>query len=177
MTPDDASIPGTTPPRSGPGVRYVTLEAARALECNGCGDCCDSRRTDGYWTWPSLPSDGYASECDSLPLIIPLERTADGWRDRSYQASDIGDASGTRFRCAAFMETPPTQELPEGGGMCGRHDRWRPQPCHDFPVGATSLDEELDRTGEVPLETGAFPRCTWYRLTVVRPGDPRITPD
>ena len=28
--------------------------------------------------------------------------------------------------------------------------------------------------GEVPLLTGALPRCTWYRMTVVRDDDPRV---
>ena len=41
--------------------KYMTLSEARSIECNGCGDCCDSRRTDGYWTWGSLPTDQYAS--------------------------------------------------------------------------------------------------------------------
>ncbi|MDO9444355.1 MAG: hypothetical protein Q7K37_03495, partial [Dehalococcoidia bacterium] len=54
-------------------LRYVTLEAARALECNGCGDCCDSRRTDGFWAWGTLPPDQYREQCGE-PLIIPLER-------------------------------------------------------------------------------------------------------
>lgn len=156
-------------------VRYLTLEAARAMECNGCGDCCDSRRTDGYWTWPSLPADGYASETGGQPLIVPLERVVGGWADRSHQQADLGDASGTRFRCTAFIQTPPSEQHPDGGGMCGRHDQWRPPPCHAFPVESPDLDVELAEVGEVPLETGAFPRCTWFRVTVVRPGDPRLS--
>jgi hypothetical protein len=37
-----------------PPMRFVTLAQARALECNGCGDCCDTRRTDGYWAWSAF---------------------------------------------------------------------------------------------------------------------------
>lgn len=165
----------TTPPAPLPSVRYLTLDAARALECNGCGDCCDSRRTDGYWTWASLPLDGYASECEGEPLIIPIMPVDGGWQDRPHRTQDLAELSGTRFRCAAFAPTPPSAEHPTGGGSCSRHDRWRPTACGEFPVGSTQLETELAEMGEVPLETGAFPRCTWYRTTVVRPDDPRAT--
>ncbi|MGE3961951.1 MAG: hypothetical protein AB7F65_09750 [Dehalococcoidia bacterium] len=153
--------------------RYLRLAEARALECNGCGDCCDSRRTDGYWTWGHLPEDGFASRADGVPLIIPLVFLEGEWRDRPHALSDLGELSGTRFRCAAFVATPPSEQHPEGGGSCARHDRWRPDPCHQFPVGAPDLEVEVARLGEVPLETSAFPRCTWYRVTIVRDDDPR----
>jgi hypothetical protein len=156
-------------------VRYLTLAAARSLECNGCGDCCDSRRTDGYWTWGNLPADGYASQCEGTPLIIPLERIEGGWRDRTHRPSDIGELSGTRFRCSAFTPTPASEEHPAGGGACSRHDRWRPSPCVEFPVGDPNLAADVERLGAVPLETQAFPRCTWYGVTVVRDDDPRAS--
>lgn len=156
-------------------VRYLRLAEARALECNGCGDCCDSRRTDGYWTWAALPADGYASRCEGVPLIIPLARVDGGWADRAHQPSDLEEYSGTRFRCTAFVETPPSAEHPEGGGACARHDQWRPPQCGEFPVGGRQVEEDLERFGEVALETGAFPRCTWFRMTVVRDDDPRAT--
>lgn len=155
-------------------VRFVSLEEARALECNGCGDCCDSRRTDGYWTWAGLPADGYAAQCEGTPLIVPLVNIGGVWSDRPHEAADLGDYTGTRFRCAAFVATAPTEALPEGGGACGRHDQWRPSACGEFPVGGAEIEADLARFGEVPLETGAFPRCTWFRMTIVRIGDPRL---
>lgn len=149
---------------------YMTLEAVRALDCNGCGDCCDSRRTDGYWTWGSLPADQFGSLNDGAPLIIPLERRDDGeWVERARTDLDGGELSPTRFRCAAFLP----QE--DGGGLCGHHDRERPDRCGEFPVYETHLEAELETQGEVALNTSAFPRCTWYGVVVVAEGDPRIT--
>ncbi len=150
--------------------RYMTLEAARALECNGCGDCCDSRRTDGYWTWGDLPADLYASICGA-PLIIPLERTDDGgWRDRAHLEEDAVGLSGTRFRCTAFVPQP------DGGGRCGRHDLPRPSKCGEYPVGGSAIEGELAEVGEVLVPADAFPRCTWYGVVLVRADDPRLAP-
>lgn len=149
---------------------YLTLEAARAIECNGCGDCCDSRRTDGFWTWGSLPPDQFASLNDGQPLIIPLALVEGGaWRDRPRTDEDGRELSPTRFRCAAF------QPQDDGRGLCGHHDRERPGRCGEFPVREPGIEEELAEHGEVALNTSAFPRCSWYRMTVVPEGDPRIT--
>jgi len=148
--------------------QYLTLRAARALECNGCGDCCDSRRTDGFWTWGSLPADQFADRADGRPLIIPLELVDNAWRDRAPSEEDAHELSATRFRCSAFR--PDT----DGRGSCGRHDRWRPPVCGEFPVWGDALATELSERGEVPLQTDAFPRCTWYRMVVTRDDDPRL---
>lgn len=147
--------------------RYLTLSAARALECNGCGDCCDSRRTDGFWTWGALPADGYASSTGGERLIIPLERVEGGWRDRQWRPEDEGALTPARFRCTAFEPTL------EGGGRCARHDRWRPARCGEFPVWGEALEVELRERNEVVLQSVDFPRCTWYRVVVVRDGDAR----
>ena len=157
----------TSEPPSAPV--YLTLEAARAIECNGCGDCCDSRRTDGFWTWGSLRPDQFASLNDETPLIIPLERIEDrDWRDRPRSEADGGELSPTRFRCAAF------QPQEDGRGLCGHHDRERPARCGEFPVGEPRLEAELAERGEAALNTSAFPRCSWYGMVVVTEGDPRI---
>jgi Fe-S-cluster containining protein len=150
-------------------MRYLTLEDARALECNGCGDCCDSRRTGGYWTWGELPEDQYRPLNDGRPLIIPLERVEGGWQERHREPSDAYTLSPTRFRCDAFRPQA------DGRGLCGIHDRERPPRCDEFPVKVIGLEDELTTYGEVALETSAFPRCTWYEMTVVREGDPRLT--
>lgn len=148
--------------------RYVTLEFARSLECNGCGDCCDSRRTDGFWTWGALPPGQYAEECGGQPLIIPLELTDEGWRDRPHHPEDEHGFAGTRFRCAAFLPQA------DGRGLCGRHDQWRPSKCGEFPVNGSAIEVELAETGEANLSVSAFPRCTWFGMTVVGNGDPRL---
>lgn len=147
------------------GPRYLTLNAARALECNGCGDCCDSRRTDGYWTWGTLPADQYRPLFDGSPLIIPLTRLDGDWVDRPHEPSDAGELSATRFRCEAF------QPHPDGTGGCGIHTREVPTKCTEFPVGGANVEADLDACGEHALATSAFPRCTWFKMTVVRDGD------
>lgn len=150
---------------------YITLGTARAIECNGCGDCCDSRRTDGYWTWGSLPLDQFASLNAGAPLIIPLERIEGGtWVERPVRPEDESELFPTAFRCAAFLP----QE--DGRGLCGHHDQERPDRCGEYPVHVPYLESELAEFGEVPLSTSPFPRCSWYRMVVVRDDDPRATP-
>lgn len=162
MSPTAAVEP---PPR-----RYLTLAAARALDCNGCGDCCDSTRTDGFWTWGALPRDQYRALGGGEPLIIPLERRSDGWRDRPWRAEDASVAAPTPFRCAAFRPQP------DGRGLCGIHDRERPGLCGEFPVHTRDLERDLARRGLVRLETSAFARCTWHRMDVVTDDAPAIDP-
>lgn len=157
------------PDHEGVPTRYVTLDYARSLDCNGCGDCCDSRRTDGFWTWGALPADQYRAHCEGQPLIIPLERSDAGWRDRAHQPEDESALSGTRFRCAAF------QPQDDGRGLCGRHGQWRPPKCGQFPVWGSDIDDELAATGSATLNVGAFPRCTWHGMVVVRDDDPRVS--
>ena len=157
--------------------RYLTLAAARALDCNGCGDCCNSSRTDGFWTWGALPQGQYAHLTLGLagglggggPLIIPLERTTEGsvegsvegWRDRAWRATDATAATSTPFRCTAFRPQA------DGRGLCGIHDRERPSQCGEFPVHTPGLEDDIAARGVLHLETSAFPRCTWYRVDVV----------
>ena len=148
--------------------RYVTLAAARALECNGCGDCCDSRRTDGYWTWGTLPADQYSPLFGGRPLIIPLVRLDGGWADRVHEPADAGELTATRFRCEAF------EPHADGTGGCGIHDRAVPAKCREYPVGGANVEADLDAVGEHSLATSAFPRCTWFQMTLVRDDDPRV---
>ena len=149
--------------------RYLTLEATRALECNGCGDCCDSRRTDGFWTWAALPPDQYSNLNRGEPLIIPLERIDDGWRDRPHIPADDLEFSPTRFRCDAFLP------LDDGNALCRIHDSERPRPCEQFPVWGPDLERELHERGEAVLQTGSLPRCTWHGVVVVPDGDRRLS--
>jgi hypothetical protein len=154
--------------RGRPPMRYVTLAQARALECNGCGDCCDSRRTDGFWAWGALPEDRFASIAGE-PLIIPIERVEDGgWRDRAWEPDDALPLRPTRFRCSAFV---PHED---GTGGCGRHREPRPSLCGEFPVEGPEIEAGLAEAGEYELTSNSLPRCTWYRMTVVLEGDPRL---
>ncbi len=159
-------------PHGGPDAprRYLTLAEARALECNGCGDCCDSSRTDGFWTWGALPRDQYRSLLDGPPLIIPVTSGLEGWRDRDWRPGDDSDAMPTPFRCSAFRPQP------DGRGLCGIHDRERPSKCGEFPVHMVGQDEDVRARGVMHLETSAFPRCTWYRMDAVAPGHPALHP-
>ena len=148
--------------------RYLSLETARALACNGCGDCCDSTRTDGFWTWGVLPEGQHRDLAPRAgePLIIPLERSEDGtWRDRAWRAGDASGATPTPFRCSAFRPQP------DGRGLCGAHDRERPPVCGEFPVHTRDLETDLAARRVMHLETSAFPRCTWYRVDVVAEGE------
>ena len=147
-------------------LRYLTLAEARSLECNGCGDCCDSRRTDGFWSWPALPRGQYRRLGGGEPLIIPLERIGDGWQDRAPLPADARSLTPTRFRCTAF--TPQ----PDGSGLCGIHDRRRPKICGEFPVFGKEIERRLAQEGRVRLQTGAFPRCTWHNVCVTADSDP-----
>jgi Fe-S-cluster containining protein len=157
-----------TPQAARPTPRYLTLEVARALECNGCGDCCDSRRTDGFWTWAALPADGYRDLNRGDPLIIPLERVDVGWRDRPHVAEDDLEFSPTRFRCAAFVP------LDSGNALCRIHDSERPRACEQFPVWVPEVERDLEERGEAVLQTGSLPRCTWYGVVVVGDDDSRL---
>ncbi len=164
------------PEAAAPPMRYMTLAAAQAMECNGCGDCCDSRRTDGFWAWGALPRDRYASITGGVELIIPIERIdghggsadgadgADGWRDRPNDEDDALPLRPTRFRCSAF------QPHEDGTGGCGRHDEPRPALCGEFPVHGPEIEPELAARGEYLLTSNSLPRCTWYRICIVRAG-------
>jgi len=152
--------------------RYITLSEARSIECNGCGDCCDSRRTDGYWTWGSLPTDQYASMNNDEPLIIPIIKSDEnniGWIDRKRVDQDQLEYYPTRFRCSAFLP----QE--DGRGLCGKHDSLRPDKCGEYPVHTPGMEEELLEQGEVILNTDTFSRCSWFKITVVLEHDNRLT--
>lgn len=164
----DGYVSTSTDPLSPSTYQYLTAAEARALECNGCGDCCDSRRTDGYWRWGALPADQYAGLTGGEPLIIPLELHEGAWRDRLYRPDDARDLGGTCFRCTAF------EPHEDGTGGCGRHDLPRPVACGEFPVGGDTIERELAEHGSAKLETSAFPRCTWYRVIVVPEGDARL---
>ncbi len=134
------------PPKKPREWRYMTLAEARAVECNGCGDCCDSRRTDYHFGWGKIPTSQYASYNGGLPLIQPI--------------GGPGDTCG-KFRCAVFVDDGDT-------GRCGLHDKRRPKLCGTFPVFGTDVADLLDDGMPVRLKTEQLRRCTWYAVIVVR---------
>lgn len=146
----------------------MTLDAAAAIECNGCGDCCGSERSDGFWTWGTLPRGQHRSLNRGAPLVIPVEQIDGAWHDRPWVADDASSHSPTRFRCAALLRSP------DGGGSCALHDAVRPSRCEDFPLG-DEVRRTLAAEGEVWLQTGSMPRCSWYRVCVVAEDDVRRT--
>lgn len=149
-------------------LQYMTLEAARALECNGCGDCCDSRRSpDGSWGWAGLPDDLYAGLVGEA-LIIPLEQVGESWRERAHRPEDSLELIPTQFHCTAFRPQD------DGRGLCGRHTEARPAVCGEFPVWGTAIEHDLEVYGDTNLGTEFLSRCTWYRVRVVREDDPRL---
>lgn len=152
-----------------PAPRYLTLAAARAIECNGCGDCCDSRRSDGFWTWGNLPQTQHRELHAGASLIIPLERIDGSWRDRAWTADDAKASQPTRFRCAAFVPGS------DSGGSCALHDATRPDRCGEFPVAGPEIEPTLAAEGEVWLQTASFPRCSWFRICIVADDDSRRT--
>jgi len=152
-----------------PESRYLTLSEVLAIECNGCGDCCGSERSDGFWTWGPLPESQYRALNQGAALIIPIERIDGSWRDRAWVESDTHRFTPTRFRCTAL--TP----VADGGGTCALHASERPAQCGEFPLGGSEIQRALGVDEEAWLQTDAFPRCSWFRICVVRDDDARRT--
>jgi Fe-S-cluster containining protein len=161
-------VPTNRPTGGNVESQFVTLEQARAMECNGCGDCCDSRRTNGYWTWGVLPEQQYRELTSGDALIIPLQLVGEQWVERDFQPEDAHELTPTRFRCAAL------EEQPDGRALCGRHLEERPPRCGEFPVWGPDIEPDIAEHGELWLPTDSLVRCTWYRVCVVADDDPRL---
>ncbi len=136
----------------------MTAAEAEALECNRCGDCCESRSVekhwpqgDVHWHWGELPADLFAALNDGEPLIIPLLEVTPGY----YEDSPVGPEASGPFRCAQFSRDD------DGLGVCGLHDDERPEPCGSFPF------KYMGSPAEFRQRMSFFPRCTWYEIEIV----------
>ncbi len=157
-------------------LRDFSLREVRDMECNRCGDCCDSSRPDvkidpgtglPLWVWgDNLPEDRYKSRFGK-EMVIPLIR-GDG---EMIEAKDFEyDADGKphrSFRCQ-FLERSE-----DGTANCGIYDqpepKRRPFNCGSFPVFSQEVDDAIIDHGYFIPPTGALPRCTWYGMRVVGP--------
>ncbi len=169
-------------------LRDVTLAEARAMECNRCGDCCDTTsehvRTDPevglplfVWDKPGhdaafeLPEDRYEKRY-GRPLIRPVIRGDGGLVvARAFEVDRNGNEHRS-FQCAALMrvttldgeEKPATCSL---YGNRGDDDPNRPYNCGAFPVYGMEAEAALLNVGEYIPHTSALPRCTWHGLRIV----------
>lgn len=143
----------------------MTLAEAQALECNRCGDCCDSRRafrsTDGRLGWGLGPR---RPDHELIPLI-PLRMVHEGVFEQALPVP-AAMGSGDPFTCGAL------QPQPDGTANCGMHNAQRADVCGSFPVfGAHGEDIErrLAASPEQAVWTQArpLPRCTWAEVWIV----------
>ena len=138
--------------------RFLTVDQARALECNGCGDCCDPTKVTTNFGWGPIPQHQYRGLGGGQPLIIPLEQLTNGsWVDVPWQPEHARNDSIHSFRCAAHQE----------GGGCSLYDKQRPSQCSLFPVWFPA--ETL--VGK-PTKTLNLQRCTWFGVIIIADDDP-----
>lgn len=140
----------------------MTLAEAQALECNRCGDCCDSRRAYRAGVIWSL---GEAREDHALIPLIPLRMVHDGVFEQALPAPAVLGRADP-FTCAAL------QPQADGTANCGLHNAQRADVCGSFPVfGAHGEDlaRKLAASPEQAVWTQAHPlrRCTWADVWIV----------
>ena len=143
-------------------MRELTLAEAQALECNGCGDCCDSRRAGNRWWWGSAEDDFYASLNGGQPLIIPLRETHEGeWEQSLPLPPPRGRVDA--FTCAALRPAGDT-------ASCSLYGSLRPEACSGFPLFGSfgaALELEAIEKGYGTPQTAWLPRCTWFDVLIV----------
>jgi len=170
-----------------PGVilRDVTLTEARAMECNRCGDCCDTtsehvlldRRTGlprFVWTKPGmdtsfeLPEDRYAKRY-GRPLIMPVIRGDGELVTANEFERDANGEEHRSFQCRALQATDdPDVKHCELYAHRGDADANRPYHCGAFPVFGLEADQAINIGGMYIPHTAALPRCTWHGIKIIR---------
>ena len=149
--------------------KLMTLSEARALECNGCGDCCGSKQTESSLiSWGPLPQDQYRSNNGGEPLIIPLKEITLEPRPWSHRDKNANNTKEVLFECAAFCSKS------DGTGSCAMHET-RPERCQEFPVFSNDMEKNIEITGEFGNHGGnILPRCTWFNVLVVADDHPLL---
>ena len=170
---------------AGTSLFNLTLAEARALECNRCGDCCDTTsehvRTDKavglpLFVWDKrtddaafhLPEDRYEKRY-GRPLIRPVVR-GDGELVIGKEFERDGNGEEHRsFSCAALVRDADDPDKT----ACSLYGNYRPDParpynCGAFPVFGMEADQAVNVGGEYIPHTSALPRCTWYGIRIVR---------
>lgn len=141
----------------------MTLTEAQALECNRCGDCCDSRRafrSSDSLRWGFGP---HRPDHELIPLIA-LRMVHEGVFEQALPAGAL--TSGGPFTCAAL------QPQPDGTANCGMHNAERAEACGSFPVFGVhgeDLERRLAASPEQAVWTQAHQlrRCTWADVWIV----------
>ena len=137
----------------------MTLKEAQALECNGCGDCCDSRRLAKQGI-----RFGWGSTAGRDDLIISLREVHEGVFEDDVLHANAEDYSP--FRCASL------EPQSDGRALCDRHDKERPLTCNDFPVfgshaASLMVSVETSETGSAWTSASKIPRCTWFDVYII----------
>ncbi len=154
----------------------VPLREARDMECNRCGDCCDSsgenvkldkKHSVPLFVWGgNLPEDRYKSRFGK-EMVIPLVRGDGGLVEAEEFEIQSNGEPHRAFRCT-FLERDE-----EGLSSCGIYDQpspeRRPLNCGSFPVFGQEVDDAIIDHGYFIPPTGALPRCTWYGMRIVGP--------
>ncbi|MSQ30384.1 MAG: hypothetical protein EXR68_07865 [Dehalococcoidia bacterium] len=144
-------------------VRYMTLDEAKALDCNMCGQCCGSADADPTgldlrrYTFGAIEPGQWARLNGGAPLIIPLTRTG---RPRAWRPSDGKAATAPAFQCAALSH------VDDGTTRCALWQARRPPPCDAFPVGPKHYPADLRRGIYLLLNTTYLRHCTWTDVLV-----------
>lgn len=146
------------------GLRYMTLAEAQAIECNGCGDCCDSRRVGFMPDGLRFRFEWGTSEDDGAGLVFPLRVMHPfGSEEAPHPGHGVRIAG---YGCRALVPQP------DGRALCSAHDAERPALCGDFPVFGRFSDwiaEHVARDGEhaVLSPDSVLTRCAWHGVVVV----------
>ncbi len=143
-------------------LRFVTLDEAKAMECNRCGECCSSLRAPGggMWSWGASPKGRHYG------LITLLdERTLE---PRDWQLGDDHARAHNAYDCTAL------EVLADGTTNCAIYLKARqPARCLQFPVYYDGIEDEL-AAGPILLRTEPLNSCTWYLMIVVEDASPLL---
>lgn len=143
----------------------MTLSEAQALECNGCGDCCDSRRLAGQGLRFGWGKEQWAAD-NADGLLIPLREVHSG-----YMEADVPYAGAEAYQPFVCSQLQPQAD---GRALCGIYDQERPRTCGDFPVFGAHADELIEKmrasdNGSVWTRASMIPGCTWFDVWVYDP--------